>query len=219
MDALELWTMLSAENIVLDREQMRQFERFAGEIAYWNEKVNMISRRDVENLWERHIAHSLTILKYCSIPQKARLLDVGTGGGFPGIPLAIARPDIFVTLADSIAKKLKMAAMFAQHTGLKTISAVNNRVELLGNDKNFIGKFDVITARAVAPSIEIIEWTRNLLKKSGQYIFLKGGSLSSENDAVSLEYPQAKITEYSIAMRGLPWFEQDEKKIVTVRFE
>ncbi|GAB1429576.1 hypothetical protein MASR2M18_04080 [Ignavibacteria bacterium] len=218
MDSLETWTMLSAEGIVLDREQMRRLERFADEITYWNEKVNMISRRDAENLWERHIAHSLTILKYCNIPQKSRLLDVGTGGGFPGIPLAIARPDIFVTLTDSIAKKAKMTKMFAQHTGLKTIESLNIRVEMLATDKRHLNYFDVITARAVASASEVIGWTRKLLKKGGQYVFLKGGDLSGELDEARFHYPDAEITETQISMRGMAWFEQDEKKIVSVRF-
>lgn len=219
MDSLEAWTMLSAEGIVLDREQMRRLERFADELIYWNEKVNMISRRDTENLWERHIAHSLTILKYCNIPNKARLLDIGTGGGFPGIPLAIARPDIFATLTDSIAKKVKMTKMFAQHTGLKTIESLNVRVETLADREQYLHYFDIIAARAVAPTTEIIGWTRKLLKKGGQYIFLKGGELSGELDEVRFHYPNAQITETQISMRGMAWFEQDEKKIVSVRFD
>ena len=218
MDALETWTMLSAEGIVLDRGQMRQLERFAGEITYWNEKINMISRRDAENLWERHIAHSLAMLKYVAIPRKARLLDVGTGGGFPGIPLAIARPDCFVTLVDSIAKKSKMTAMFAQHTGLKTLTAINARAETLADDMRYVGNFDVITARAVAPAEEIIGWTRPLLKSGGIFVFLKGGDLTAELDAARFAYPDAVITETPIEMRGFPWFAQDEKKVVICRF-
>lgn len=218
MDALEVWTMLSAEGVVLDREQMRQLERFAGEITYWNEKVNMISRRDVENLWERHIAHSLALLKYYTIPRKARILDVGTGGGFPGIPLAIARPDCFITLVDSVKKKLKMAAMFAQHTGLKTITALDARVETLADDKRYIRTFDIITARAVAPAAEIIGWTRPLLKSNGTYLFLKGGDLTAELDAVQTAYPDVIITEMPMSIMGIPWFAQDEKKLIVCKF-
>ncbi|MGB9912782.1 MAG: 16S rRNA (guanine(527)-N(7))-methyltransferase RsmG, partial [Candidatus Kapaibacteriota bacterium] len=119
MELTEFWTILSANGIILEVEQLKQIERFVKELTYWNDKINLISRKDIDNILENHILHSLSILKYVEIPQKANTLDVGTGGGLPGIPLKIARPDINMILIDSIAKKIKITDMLAKHTGLR----------------------------------------------------------------------------------------------------
>jgi 16S rRNA G527 N7-methylase RsmG len=126
---VDLWTMLSANGIALSKEQMDVLDRYQRDLRYWNERVNMISRKDADNIWDRHIVHSLSLLKYVSLAPKARVLDVGTGGGLPGIPLKIARPDLRVTMVDSIAKKMKMVEMFAKHTELKkTLSTIRTTV-------------------------------------------------------------------------------------------
>ena len=100
MTPLDFWTTCSANDIVLEKEQVDALKRYHDELIYWNAKVNMISRKDEDNVWDRHILHSLAILKYVTIRPKARVLDVGTGGGLPGIPIKIARPDLKMLLVD-----------------------------------------------------------------------------------------------------------------------
>ena len=167
MEYTEFWTILSANNIVLNVGQIEQFKRYEKELLYWNEKINLISRQDEQNVLEKHFLHCLSILKYIEFPKKARCLDIGTGGGFPGLPLKIAEPEIYMTLADSIRKKLKTTEMFAKHTGLRNIECKLGRVEDLARDKKYNQYFDIICSRAVAQTVKLIDWSLPLLKNMG----------------------------------------------------
>ena len=217
MDLTEFWTICSANGIPLEVEQLHAIERYANEIAYWNEKVNMISRKDISNILDRHILHSLMICKYADFPQKGWVLDIGTGGGFPGIPLAIAREDLRILLTDSIAKKVKMTEMFASHTGRRDVKARCIRVEDLSREKDMVGKFDRITARAVAPLVSLMEWSEILLKKNGQYVFLKGGDLSEEIADAQKKFPKYEFIEIQIDCIGYPYFKEEQKKVIIVK--
>ncbi len=216
MKFTEFWTILSANNIILNVEQIQQFKRYYKELQYWNQKTNLISRQDEKNILERHFLHSLSILKYIDLTPKARCLDFGTGGGFPGIPLKIASPDIFITLCDSIKKKLKLAEMFALHTGLRNFSFEYCRVEELSQKSAYLNNFDFIFARAVARTVHLIDWTLPLLKNTGRYVFLKGGNLAGELQEVRDKYPKLNIVEQSIDLLGCDWFKQEEKKIIVI---
>ncbi|MFM8840401.1 MAG: 16S rRNA (guanine(527)-N(7))-methyltransferase RsmG, partial [bacterium] len=188
MDPLEFWTICNANGILLSREQIETFERFHGELVYWNEKVNLISRKDMDNIWIRHFMHSLSIVKAHEFAPKSLCMDVGCGGGFPGIPIGIARPDISITLVDSIAKKIKLTAMFAEHTGQRNFKTIVSRMEELAGQQQNRGKFDHVLARAVAPISSLIQWTKPLIKKEGSYILLKGGDLTEEIHEAKRKY-------------------------------
>lgn len=216
MEMSEFWTICSSNGIILSLEQLKQIERFAGEIVYWNEQVNMISRKDMEHLYERHILHSLTILKYIDLPQRAKCLDIGTGGGFPGTLLAIACPTIRMTLTDSINKKLKIASMLASHTGIKGLNAKCIRVEELADDKNNIRSFDFIFARAVARIGILVGWTEALLKPKGKFVFLKGGDLTDEIAEARERFPYLEFQEIDMNIFGAEWFKNENKKLVIV---
>lgn len=209
---------MSSNNIVVSKEQMDSLKRYHNDLRYWNEKVNMVSRQDVDHLWERHIIHSLMLLKYAELKQRARILDIGTGGGLPGIPIKIVRPDIKLTMVDSISKKMKMTSMFAEHTGLKDITCLTTRVEDLCNDAHYRGHFDVIISRAVARIGVLVEWSRPLLTTKGFYAFLKGGDLTEEIAEAKEQHPGLQIDETPIMCFGLPQFTTDEKKVITCRF-
>jgi 16S rRNA (guanine527-N7)-methyltransferase len=196
---------------------MDNINRFHDELVIWNDRINMVSRQDVDNLYERHILHSLTILKYATIAPKARCMDVGTGGGFPGIPLKIALPEIQMLLVDSIAKKSKAAGMFAQHTGLRHISAQTVRAEALADKAEFRKVFDVITARAVAPLVQLVSWVEPLLKPTAQMLFLKGGDLEAEIAEAVKKFPTLAVEEIAIEMSGTNWFKAQEKKLLICR--
>jgi 16S rRNA (guanine527-N7)-methyltransferase len=215
---IDVWTTLSSNNIVLTKDQIDTLTRFHNDMLYWNEKVNMVSRPDMAHFWERHIIHSLMLLKYVDFKQKARVLDIGTGGGLPGLPVKIARPDLKMTLVDSIAKKMKMTSMFAEHTGLKDIVCLTARVEELIAKPNYQRHFDVIISRAVARIGVLVEWSRPLLAPNGSYAFLKGGDLTEEIAEARTQHPGLVVTETPISCFGIPSFTTDEKKIITCRF-
>ncbi len=218
MELTEFWTILSYNGIILEVEQLRQIERFADELTYWNNKVNLISRKDIENIIENHILHSLSVLKFVNIPKKGMCLDVGTGGGLPGIPLKIARPDILMLLVDSIAKKVKITNMLARHTGLKNIEGICRRVEDFSKEKNNFARFDVVLSRGVGKLATVVSWVKNIVKQGGKIVLYKGGNLNSEIEVAKKTFPNIKIEERLINLVGYDKFEKEEKKIVVCWF-
>jgi len=144
----------------------------------WNEKINVISRKDMDNFYEHHVLHSLAITTQFEFKDGMQVMDLGCGGGFPGIPLAIFFPEVNFLLVDSINKKLKVAAEIAAAIGLKNVSVRHTRAEDIKNQK-----FDAVVSRAVAPLKDLWFWSKPLLKKGtspGGLICLKGGDLTKE---------------------------------------
>ncbi len=218
MELTEFWTILSANGIILDVEQLKLIERYSKELSYWNEKVNLISRKDIDNLLENHILHSLCVLKYVDIPKKAQCIDIGTGGGLPGIPIKIARPDVKMLLLDSIAKKIKITAMLAKHTSLRGIEAVCKRAEEFAKEKNNYKRFDVVFARSVAKIKTVVIWVKEMLKTDGKIVFLKGGNLKDEIEDAKKLYENLELDEILIDLIGYEKFKKEEKKIIICKF-
>lgn len=217
-DIAALWTICSRNGIVLDEQQIRLLERYIQDLLYWNAKVNLISRNDVPYLLTRHILHSLSILKYVNLPQKAKVLDVGTGGGLPGIPLKIARQDIFLLLIDSIGKKARIVKMFAQHIGLPKMEVQRLRAEQLADFPQWHAFFDAVLARAVAPLVQLLSWVETIVKPGGQLIALKGGNLEREKQEALKKFPYLEVEEIPIIIEGVPWFQENQKKIIRCTF-
>ena len=163
--------------------QLAQFEALKGLYQEWNEKINVISRKDIDSLYERHVLHSLSIAAIADFQTGTQILDLGTGGGFPGIPLAIFFPEVQFHLVDSIGKKIKVVQGVAEALGLKNVTSAHSRVEDIKNRK-----FDIVVSRAVAPLGDLWRWSKPVLKKSAvpgkQFekglICLKGGDLAKE---------------------------------------
>jgi 16S rRNA (guanine527-N7)-methyltransferase len=163
--------------------QQQQFSALDELYNDWNSKINVISRKDLESLYEKHVLHSLAIAAAFEFPAGSTIVDLGTGGGFPGIPLAIFFPEVQFFLIDSIGKKIKVVNAVAEALGLKNVTTRHSRVEDI-KDK----KFDFVVSRAVAPLKDLWQWSKPLLKKpvpnsSNQLpglICLKGGDLAAE---------------------------------------
>lgn len=164
----------------LTKKQIEQFSQLEELYTFWNEQINVISRKDTENFYERHVLHSLGIAKVLQFADGSEILDIGTGGGFPGIPLAILFPNCKFTLVDSIGKKVKVATEVAAAIGLTNVVAIHERAEKIP------GKFDFIVSRAVTDMSSFLRWTRGKLKKEHKnklkngILYLKGGDLSEE---------------------------------------
>ncbi|MBK8444435.1 MAG: 16S rRNA (guanine(527)-N(7))-methyltransferase RsmG [Sphingobacteriales bacterium] len=197
----------------LNSAQIARFEALLPLYKEWNEKINVISRNDIDNLYLKHVLHSLAIAKKFQLAAGMQVLDIGTGGGFPGIPLAIYFPQVRFTLADSIAKKIRVTGAVAQALELDNVQAVATRVEQLPKQQ-----YDCITSRAVAPLAQLYAWSRHSLRHCPQspngWICLKGGDLSAEIAALP---PSVYLQQYPLRQlfAGEPFFE--EKQVVYFR--
>ncbi len=185
-------------------KQKAQLEALPALYQEWNEKINVISRKDIDALYEKHVLHSLSIAAIFEFQKETSIVDLGTGGGFPGIPLAIFFPDVQFLLTDSIGKKLKVVESVAEAIGLKNVSVKHTRTEEIKDRK-----FDFVVSRAVAPLRDLWQWSLPILKAKGQglaakagdehiyggLICLKGGDLSEEIKISGLNPYTWKIDE------------------------
>jgi 16S rRNA (guanine527-N7)-methyltransferase len=198
----------------LTAEQQAQFAQLKPLYTEWNEKINVISRKDIENIELHHILHSLAIVKVQTFKDGAKILDLGTGGGFPGIPLAIMFPAVSFTLVDSTAKKIRVVTEVAAALGLKNVEARHVRVEELRTER-----FDFIVTRAVAQFDQLYRWSQKLIAKKHQHalpngiLALKGGNIREEIQAMGKGF-YSEIRPIS-KMFSEPYFE--EKAVVYVQ--
>ena len=187
--------------------QIQQFSQLQELYKDWNLKINVVSRKDIDELYVRHVLHSLGIAKIIEFKSGSKVMDVGTGGGFPGIPLAILFPETQFHLVDSICKKIKVVNEVAQGLGLQNVKTTHGRVEDVKDT------YDFIVSRAVAQMETFVRWTRGRIAKKQQHelkngiLYLKGGDLTEELK----KYTSAKIYDLS------RYFEEDfydTKKVV-----
>jgi 16S rRNA (guanine527-N7)-methyltransferase len=164
----------------LTEDQIQKFKQLESLYQDWNLKINVVSRKDIDELYLRHVLHSLGIAKVLSFKDGSKILDVGTGGGFPGIPLAILFPECSFYLVDSIAKKLKVVDEVVEGLGLTNVKTTHSRVE------DIHGTYDFITSRAVAAMPTFVHWVKGKIAKKQNHdlkngiLYLKGGDLSEE---------------------------------------
>lgn len=176
--------------------QKTQFEKLFPLYQEWNEKINVISRKDIDQLYERHVLHSLAIAKFIQFKPGTKLLDLGTGGGFPGIPLAILFPECQFHLVDSIGKKIQVVLEVAKGIGLENVTAEHQRAEKVK------GEFDFVLSRAVAKTKSLFIWTHQKVSKKDKndmengLILLKGGDLKTEMKEFRRAYKQVNLRKY-----------------------
>ncbi|HCT93749.1 MAG: 16S rRNA (guanine(527)-N(7))-methyltransferase [Bacteroidetes bacterium GWE2_39_28] len=184
----------------------------------WNQKINVISRKDIGNLYLHHVLHSLAIAKRVKFPANSRILDVGTGGGFPGVPLAIMFPEANFTLCDSILKKIKVVTEVKDALGLQNVNELRMRADEID------GMFDFVVSRAVTDLSSFVPWVWNKIEKGSiqginrGIIYLKGGDMNEEmaTAAEKLRIPMNKFSKTEIS----DWFDEEwfiEKSVIFIK--
>ena len=168
----------------LSAKQLEQFSELKGLYQYWNERINVISRKDIDNLYVHHVLHSLSIARWITFAPGTRIIDLGSGGGFPAIPLAIMFPESAFTCVDSIGKKLKVVNAVSSSIELSNVNTIHSRIEDIDH------KVDFIVCRAVANLERLLTWTRGKFLKTSQnavrngLIALKGGTIEQELNGI-----------------------------------
>jgi len=195
----------------LNTEQINQFAQLEELYTFWNAQINVISRKDTDNFYTHHVLHSLGIAKVCAFKPGSSVLDIGTGGGFPGIPLAILFPETSFVLVDSIGKKIKVVNEVVLALGLTNVRAQHARAEEIKGD------FDFIVSRAVTQMPIFLTWVKGKVKKKSEHdlvngiLYLKGGDLSEEMKPVKHLNREFKLSN----IYKEPFFET--KKVIYVK--
>lgn len=236
---VKLRSICAQNGLVLTDQMLSAYDELVARLLEWNKKINLISRRDEESIWSAHILHSLSILFKLQIPQGAVVLDLGTGGGLPGLPLKIARPDLQFTLIDSTQKKINVVTEIAGSMKIENLNAVWGRAEDLGRQPAYAQRFDFVVARAVASLRDLVRWSIPFLKEQSEskpvnakigvdgrvlvrgpaLIALKGGDLEGEMGQIR-HLPVVENTDLiNLTLRGSQQLEDGEKKIVVVNFQ
>lgn len=214
-------------------------EKFGAQLLGWNKKINLVSRRDEGNLWMGHILHCLSVLFTVDIPTGAAVLDLGTGGGLPGILLKIVRPDLTFTLLDSTQKKINVVKDIVGELGSTGIEAVWGRAEDLGRRKQYNHRYDIVVARAVASLKELVRWSLPFLKSRWQLtteawvsttdegtrriagptlIAFKGGDVEGEIRQIRNLKHVKNTSIVDLTLKGSRQLDEGDKKIVLVEF-
>lgn len=228
---LKFYSILKKNGIFISSEQLEKLDAYARLLLEWNSKVNLISRSNTHDIWFAHFLHSLSPMLIFDFPSHLKVLDLGTGGGLPGIPLAILKPDCTFSLLDSTRKKILALHDIVNKIGLANVTLINARAEELSRQP-IVPQFDLVLARAVAPLYELARWSRPLLKSSIKQntqpprtlchpalLAYKGGDLTREVDVLKSKSPECVIEVVDVVFEGSIEIGLEEKKVVLVKFE
>ena len=234
---IEISRLCKVNGLEIQPFQLELLRQYASLLLQWNAKINLISRRDEANIWTRHLLHSLSLLFHVEFRKTARVLDLGTGGGMPGIPLAIMRPDLEFTLLDSIHKKVLAVEDIVFRLGVKNIGLVCGRAGELRLDSMHDVGYDIVVARAVAPVKELVKWASSLARnpvnlpgkdashlsafkkltpKMPFLLAMKGGDIGDEISSARMRFKDKKITWTNLSIKGLRDQDSIDKKLIVV---
>lgn len=238
--ALWLRTILLKNSLAVSNEQLSLLERYVEILLDWNKKINLISRKDAEHVWENHILHSVSILFKARFPEDLTALDLGTGGGLPGIPLKILMPGIRMTLLDSIGKKVAAVQDMVDRLSIAGVATVCGRAEEVGKQADHRQQYDLVLARGVAPLPDLIKYARLFLKHGSglpagvgnglgtkdsrervrlpALLAFKGGLLGEELAKAKRLGSVKSIRTVDLVFRGSEEISLSEKKVVVVEF-
>jgi len=232
-------TTCAQNGVLLTDEQLRLLEEYAVRLIEWNQKINLISRRDEENVWTRHMLHCLSLLCKVKFAEGVKILDLGTGGGLPGVVLKIVRPDLLLTLVDSTQKKINAVKDILGSLSLTGIDAVWGRAEDLGKQREYAEHYSIVVARAVAPLKDLQRWSYPFLKKSSvgrdtragdapspttkqirgpALVAFKGGDLADEINQLRNHPNVGTISTIELTLNGSTQLDDRDKKIVIVEY-
>ena len=235
---VEFESIIRKNGLILDESKSELLGGYVEMLLEWNKRINLVSRKDIENIWLGHLLHCLSPIFMLDIPHGTVALDLGTGGGLPGIPLAIVHGGLRLTLLDSIRKKTAAVEDMVRALGLDSIGVVTARAEEGGISTELSGSFDFVVARAVAPLAELVRWSRPFLRKreiaplrrrtfrggaknefSFPYLLaLKGGDLEAEKREAVVKARPLAITEIDLTFQGSDLLDFVDKKLVIVEF-
>jgi 16S rRNA (guanine527-N7)-methyltransferase len=215
--------------------QLEQLDQYVKLLLEWNKKINLISRKDEENVWNYHILHSVSLLFKLKVMEGSRIVDIGTGGGLPGIPLKILQPDISLLCLDATRKKVNSVLQIVNELKLKSVDVVWGRAEEIGRQSDYLHKFDIVIARAVCQLDELIALSINFLKKRNNFsateiptnsslinpnppalFAFKGGDLKQELEAAMRQFPHVNINTIDLTFSGSEQLVATDKKILVV---
>ena len=222
-------TVCDKNEFVISDLQAKLLKEYVSALLSWNERINLISRRDEDNVWEKHILESTAFLFRLDLHPRTLLLDVGTGGGLPGIPIAILRPNVDVVLVDSIQKKMAAVEEIIHQIGLGNASTLPGRAEHLSGLKEWKYRFDYVMVRAVAPAKDIVKWCRDFLSAgtgenpaggkiipTGTLLLLKGGDLEEELERLRVKIKPRRLDVYSVEVKGVDPDTMVDKKLLVI---
>lgn len=230
-----LYSVCRKNGLDVTNDQIGLISAYVEQLLEWNAKVNLVSRKDTDHIWQAHILHCIGILLSVEIPEGAAVLDLGSGGGLPGVPVKILRPDLKVTCLDATRKKIDVLREIVSTIKLEGIETAWGRAEDVGKTPQFKGKFNVILARAVAPLTELIKWSRPFLRsltvtasdpppgripfQAPALIALKGGDLEEELNKGRNLGGVKSLRSVPLGFIGAEQVPGIDKKIVIVEFE
>ena len=198
--------------------QWQLLEKWAALLLEVNQNVNLISRKETEFLWEKQILPCLALLIFRKFSSDADVCDFGTGGGLPGMLLAIVRPDLRLTLLDSRHKKIEVVQQMIDSLKLSNAQTVLGRGEELGKQRPWRQRFPLLTARAVAPLIDLVRWTADLRKVESVLHIYKGGEIKDEVFSLSKKVSGVRVNKSLMVLKGYPKFAENQKYIISLEF-
>lgn len=208
---------LNNAGIATDSARSDSLRQYVELLLEWNRNINLISRKDEEHVWLHHILHSLAPLLMHRLPTVARFIDLGSGGGLPGIPLAVLLPDSSFVLVDSIGKKMRAVEAIVTALGLNNVRCVTGRVE---EQSSLLKSADVVLARGVTRMLSLARWSWPLFRHEGERLLMawKGGDVAAELAEARQHARIESMEQFNISLEGELWFSNEEKKLIEVRF-